>query len=449
MSRGDSARSLALKALRDIEAKESFANLALDAALDRSGLASRDRGLATELVYGVTRRRATLDWLLSQVSSRPLAKMDGWTRNILRQAVYQILYLDRIPQSAVVNEAVELARAFGHEGLAKFVNGVLRNLLRRLPFELPDPGQGDPAGALAIRHSYPEWLAQEWLDRYGMEEAVRLMEAGNEVPPLTVRTNLLKTTRERLMEQLQAEGVTCRPTKWSEQGVVIEALGAATVERLPSFRQGLFIVQDESSMLVGPVVDPQPGMTVLDLAAAPGGKATHLAELMQNEGRVIACDIHPHKMALIEKNAKRLGLEIMEPVALDAREVGKRFAGRADRVLCDVPCSGFGTLSRRPDARWRKELRDVAALVKIQREILASAVQAVKPGGLLIYSTCTISPAENEEMMAAFVAEHPELEPDPIAPVLPAGLEAEGAQVQLLPHRHGTDGFFIARFRRR
>jgi 16S rRNA (cytosine967-C5)-methyltransferase len=444
----ETARSVSLRALREIDEKEAFANQALDAALDRSALQGRDRGLATELVYGVTRRRATLDWLIARASARPLAKIDPWTRNILRQAVYQLLYLERIPQSAVVHEAVELARRFGHEGLAKFVNGVLRGLLRQMPLELPAAEGPDPAGALAVRHSYPEWLARQWVDRYGLAEAVRLLEAGNAVPPLTLRANRLKVTREQLLEALQAEGLTCRPTLLSPHGVVVADTGGKQLEQLKAYRQGFFLVQDESSMLVAPVVDPRPGMLVLDLAAAPGGKATHLAELMQNRGQVIALDIHPHKVEMIDENARRLGIAIIQTVAIDARLAGRHFAERADAVLCDVPCSGLGTLARRADLRWRKEAADLAALVPLQREILASAAQAVRPGGILVYSTCTIGPAENEEVVESFLAGRPDFAPDPIEPYLPEGLESEGAWVRLLPHRHGTDGFFIARLRR-
>lgn len=202
-------------------------------------------------------------------------------------------------------------------------------------------------------------------------------------------------------------------------------------------------------MLVAPVLDPQPGETVLDVAAAPGGKTTHIAERMGNQGRVIALDIHPHKIELIEKNANRLGITIIDPVVMDAREAGKRMRHRADRVLCDVPCAGLGTLARRPDARWRKEAADFASLVPVQKAILESAAQAVKPGGVLVYSTCSIGRAENQEVVEAFVAEHPEFAFDNIAPYLPEGTGAEGGYVQLLPHKHGTDGFFIARMRRK
>ncbi len=442
-------REAALRALRDVDVKAAYANLALDHHLSGSKLEGRERALATELAYGVTRRRATLDWAISQVATRPLEKMDPWVRNILREAVYQILYMDRIPHSAAVDQAVELAKQYGHAGLAKFVNGVLRNLIRRLP-ELKWPDEAaEPIRALAVKHSYPEWLVSHWLERFGRGEAVRLLEAGNQVPPLTVRVNRLKATREEAAAALAEEGVRTEPTRHSPQGLIIRDLTSASwLDRLKAMKQGLITVQDESSMLAAAVVAPQPGWTVIDVAAAPGGKSTHLAELMDNQGHVIALDIHPHKVDLIEQNAARLGTTIVQAVCLDARRVGEMMPERADAILCDLPCSGLGTLSRRPDARWRKSPEDVEALVPVQRAILESAAKALKPGGVLVYSTCTIQPAENEELVEAFVADHPEFRFDNIWGYLPESIAREGqaeGYVQLLPHVHGTDGFFIAR----
>lgn len=442
-------REAALRALRDVDVKAAYANLALDHHLSGSKLEGRERALATELAYGVTRRRATLDWAISQVATRPLEKMDPWVRNILREAVYQILYMDRIPHSAAVDQAVELAKQYGHAGLAKFVNGVLRNLIRRLP-ELKWPDEAaEPIRALAVKHSYPEWLVSHWLERFGRGEAVRLLEAGNQVPPLTVRVNRLKATREEAAAALAEEGVRTEPTRHSPQGLIIRDLTSASwLDRLKAMKQGLITVQDESSMLAAAVVAPQPGWTVIDVAAAPGGKSTHLAELMDNQGHVIALDIHPHKVDLIEQNAARLGTTIVQAVCLDARRVGEMMPERADAILCDLPCSGLGTLSRRPDARWRKSPEDVEALVPVQRAILESAAKALKPGGVLVYSTCTIQPAENEQLVEAFVADHPEFRFDNIWGYLPESIAREGqaeGYVQLLPHVHGTDGFFIAR----
>lgn len=447
-----SAREAALRALRDIDVKEAYANLALDAHLTRSKLEGRDRALATEIVYGVTRRRGTVDWAIAQVATRPLAQIDPYIRNILRAAVYQILYMERIPHSAAVDEAVNLARQYGHEGVAKFVNGVLRNFLRKLPtLPWPDPAQ-DPTKALAIEHSHPEWLVQAWSSRFGREDAIKLMESSNRIPPLTIRVNTLKGDRQQTAEALANEGIKTEPTPHSPYGLIIHDLTSAShLDKLKAMKAGLFAVQDESSMLVAPVVNPQPGQTIIDVAAAPGGKTTHMAELMNNEGRIIAVDVHEHKIDLVEQNAKRLSIKIIEGLCLDAREIGKLMANRADAVLCDVPCSGLGTLARRPDARWRKTPKDVEELVPIQRAILESASLAVKPGGTLVYSTCTIEPRENQEMVAAFIQNNPDFTFDDIRPYLPPSLaqDAQDGWIQLLPHIHGTDGFFIARLRRK
>lgn len=444
---------MALKVLREVDEKDAYANLALDEALRRSHLEPRERALATELVYGVTRRRATLDWALNHCATRPIGHMDPWVRAALRQGAYQVMYLTRIPQSAAVNEAVELAKRYGHAGTGKFVNGVLRGLLRKLPtLEFPDP-ESEPVISLALRYSHPAWLVEDWLERFGREETIRLMEAGNLVPPVTIRVNRRKITRDELQARLAAEGITAAPTHWSNDGLVLGGLNSALgLAKLSAFQDGLFLVQDESSMLVAPVVAPQPGEFIIDVAAAPGGKTTHMAELMGPEGRILAMDVHPHKATLVKENAKRLGLNTVQVMTADAREVGSLFPQQADAVLVDAPCSGLGTLARRPDARWRKAPEDIDALTVIQREILKSAAKAVKPGGRLVYSTCTIEPKENQEMIAWFLVEHPEFKPDTIWSYLPAGLwrepgAAEG-MVQILPHRHGMDGFFIARVRR-
>lgn len=450
MPRQVGAREVALKALKAIEERDAYANLVLDDVLRRFPLEGRDRALATELVYGVARRQGTLDWAIELASSRPLAQMDPWVRGILREAAYQVLYLDKVPPSAAVNEAVELAKNYSHAGTAKFVNGVLRGLLRKLP-DLPYPApEDDIVRHLALRHSHPEWLVKGWVERYGPAEAAALMEAYNAQPPVTVRVNRLKGSREQLRQLLEREGVQAAPTRWSPDGLTITGLtSVAGLSRLQAFQTGWLTVQDESSMLVAPVLAPQPGETVLEVAAAPGGKSTHLAELMDNRGKVIALDIHPHKLKLIKDNTRRLGTTIVAPVQGDAREVDKLLHEQVDRVLVDAPCSGLGVLGRRPDARWRKTPEDPPQLAVLQREILEAAARVLKPGGVLVYSTCTIDPRENQGVVAAFLADHPEFEADDLWPYLPVGLWREPTMplgcIQLLPHRHKTDGFFIAR----
>jgi len=445
-----SAREVALLALRDVDEGEAYAGLALDRALKRHPLPRRDRGLATELVYGASRRRNTLDWAIRQASTRPLDKMSPWVRADLRLAAYQLLFLDRIPPSAAVNEAVELAKKYGHAGLAGFVNGVLRGFLRKKDgLSYPDPAK-DPVGYLSLRHSHPEWLVKRWLDRYGFEATEALLRVDNENPPLVLRPNRLKTDREGLVKALEAEGAVTEPARLTSEAVVLKE--GPAFEDLKSFGDGLFSVQDEGSILVGQALRPRPGDTVLDACAAPGGKSTHLAELMDNKGLVVAVDPHDHKLNLIRDNARRLGTDIVTPQLGDAREVGRAMAEKAEAVLVDAPCSGLGVLRRRPDARWRKSAEQIQELHRLQLEILEGAAAAVRPGGVLVYSTCTMEPEENQGTVEVFLARHPEFHPESLRSYLPAVLAdepgVEQGWVQLLPHVHGTDGFFIARLGR-
>lgn len=441
---------MALKALRAIEDRDAFANQALDAALKRSSLAGPDRALATELVYGVTRRCNTLDWAIAQVSSRPLAAMDGWTRNILRLGVYQLLFLDRVPDAAAVHESVELAKRYGHAGTAGFVNGVLRGVIRRRDEILDLSGVAGAAERFALRHSQPLWIAERWLNRFGPEEAAELCASCNQTPPLTVRANLLRTTRSALQERLRGEGIEAEPARHHPQA--LELRGFPPIERIAAFREGLFSVQDEGSMLTASALGPRPGDTVIDACAGRGGKSTHLAELMGNRGRVVACDVHEHKLRQAREAARRLGVDIIAPLVLDARRLGELMPEGADRVLVDAPCSGLGALRRRPDLRWRKRPPQLEDLRRLQLAILRGAAACVKPGGALVYATCSTEPEENQELVEAFLDGAPDFSLDPLWPHLPVGLWKEPGVdegwLQLLPHRHGTDGFFIARLAR-
>lgn len=446
-----SAREAALKALREVDEKGAFANLALDGVMERHLMEPRERALTTELVYGTSRRRNTLDWALERFASRPMAQTTVWIRNILRLGAYQLLYLDKIPVSAACNEAVELAKRYGHGGTAKFVNGVLRALARSAAtLDFPSP-EKDLTGHLSLRHSHPGWMVERWLKRYGLDEAVALLEANNTTPPLTLRVNRLRTDREKLRQDLEGEGVEAVETGLAPDGLTVKGVGSLT--RLKAYRDGLFAIQDESSMLVAPVVAPKADQVVIDLASAPGGKATHLAELMGNQGKIIAVDIHEHRLNLVKENCRRLGVEIVGTMTADAREVGDLLADQGDAILVDAPCSGLGVLARRPDARWRKDPADIPGLVALQQEILESAARCLRPGGTLVYSTCTIEPEENQGVVGEFLRRHPEFEPVELWPYLPVGLWRENTlsqgYVQLMPHVHGTDGFFIARLKKR
>lgn len=444
-------RELALKALYQVETREAYAGLALDGLLNRYALDRVERALATELVYGTLRRQNTLDWMIAAHASRMPGQMTPWIRLVLRMATYQLLYMDRIPAAAAVDTAVELARRYGHAGVARFANAVLRAIARgdRRP-EVP-PLQADPVGHIALQHSHPEWLVRRWLARYGIEETEALCRANNETPPLTVRANRLRIDRDGLVEALAVEGVSAAPAPFAPSGLVLD--GHRSVTGLQAFRDGLFQVQDESSILVGPIVDPQPGETVLDACSAPGGKTTHLGELMANRGRIVAADIHEHKLPLVLDNCRRLGIDIVSAVCADARTLAGVYRGAADRVLVDAPCSGLGVLRRRPDARWRKTAAQIDDLPALQLDILRGTAACVRPGGILVYSTCTIEPGENEQVVEAFLAEEPSFRRDDLRPYLPKALREEpgvdGGELHLFPHRHGTDGFYVCRLVRR
>ena len=444
------AREIALEILYNVETKESYSNLELNFILEKYNPPREERGLATELVYGVLRRRNTLDWIIQQFAERSMDKMTPWIKNILRLSIYQLLFLERIPVSAVCNEGVELAKKKGHLGVSKFVNGVLRNIARSLN-NLPWPEEKDLAKYISVKYSHPYWMVERWLERLGKEETIKLCEANNQNPPLTVRVNTLKTSTKELIDSLTAEGVKSESSNLVPEAVRIQ--GASSLKRLATYQAGLFQVQDESSMLVGYALNPQPGETVLDVCSAPGGKTTHLAQLMKNKGKIIANDFYNHKVKLVEESAKRLGITIIDSKVSDARNIKDLFQDKMDRVLVDAPCSGLGVLRRKPDARWRKNPQDIAELTDIQLAILQNASQCVKPGGVLIYSTCSIEPEENMEIIKKFLEKNKEFELRNLTDFLPPGFKPkrleQSGYLQIYPHDYQTDGFFLSRLERK
>ena len=438
-----SARGLAFQVLQDVFADAAYANIALSKRLNDASLSPIDRRFATELVYGTIKACGTLDWMLGHFIKRPLGQTDPLVVNILRLGMYQLRFLDKVPPSAAVNEAVNLAKKHAHPGASGFVNAVLRSVIRE-PERIRYPNiDKDPVRGIALRECHPEWLVRRWLKQIGPEETLALCRFNNSQPPLSLRTNTLKISRDELLAKLLASGAEAEGSLLAPEGIVCRRLGD---EPLQYIRTGLCQAQDESSMLVAHVVAPRPGETVIDACAAPGGKSTHLATLMQNRGRVLAGDIHAHKIPLIEDNQRRLGLSIIEAKQLDATQLHTTLTNQADRVLVDAPCSGLGVLRRRPDARWRKE-DSLQGLPTLQTAILSSAAQCVKPGGVLVYSTCTLEQAENEAVVTRFLDGNPQFVLDETGSFLPTPRNEK--MITLWPQRDGTDGFFIARMVRK
>ena len=437
------ARAAAVRVLERVERDAAWADRALEAEVGRRRLAPRDAALATELVFGTLRWQRYLDWILAPHSRRRLAALDPRVRVVLRVSAYQLAFLERVPPFAAVNDAVSLAR--GRPGVAGYVNAVLRALARRGPREREPAPPRDPLEALATRCSCPTWLAARWVERWGAVEAEALMRALCERPPLTLRANTLRTTREALGARLAAEeGLAWRPTTWAPEGLVVGPGGAPGAWR--AFAEGAFAVQDEASMLVGHLLAPRAGETVADVCAAPGTKTTHLAQLMEDRGRVLALDPAPARLARVREAAARLGTASVEALDGTVEALAPRFREACDAVLVDAPCSNLGVLRRNPEVKWRRQPADLAASARGQGRILAAAAAMVRPGGRLVYATCSLEPEENAEVAGAFLAAHPGFRPDPPA-TFPLPLDADGA-LRCLPHRHGTDGFTAVRFRR-
>lgn len=456
----ETAREAAFAVLLRAEAAGAFVSALLYRALERSHLSDQESALAVAITMGVLRHRARLDHALASVLRRPLESLPSAILTVLRMGCYQLLEMDRIPAAAAVSESVEMARRHGHRGTARLVNAVLRRLASEGPPPPPDP-RLDPIANLAVVGSHPRWLVDRWVARYGAGEAAALAAANNAPPPSTLRVNTILATREGLLAEMEAQGMRARAGRLP-CSIVAEG---SLAHRLPLVDRGLLVAQDEGSMLVSLAVAPGPGAVVVDACAAPGGKATHLAALLANEGRVIATDIHPEKLAALARRAAAMGATCLEAHQVDARRLGSLWPEAADAVLVDAPCSGLGVLRRRPERKWRARPEEIAGHAARQREIIDGASGAVRPGGVLVYSVCSLEPEEGPAVTRSFLEENPLFEPEAMPEAVTrfaaasggdeAGAQALGSgagsagEVWLFPHRHGTDGFYVARLRRR
>jgi len=425
---------------------------------------SLDRAFLTELTYGVIRWREKLDWVIRHFSKIPFAKIELETLHILRLGLYQILFMSRTPSSAAVNESAELAKRIRGKGGAGFVNAVLRSSIRQKDeIRYPDMAE-DPALHLSVVESHPLWLVQRWLKEMGIEEALKLCKFNNRISPLTLRTNTLKISREDLIRKLEEEKLQPLPSTFSEEGILLQ--DPPPTSELPFMKEGLYIIQDEASQMVTFILDPKPGERILDACTAPGGKTTHMAQRMKNQGEICALDVSKGKLHLVEEMCQRLGIKIVKTTKGDAvKSLPLPQGVKFDRILADVPCSGFGTLRKNPDLKWRREEKDIKRLGELQVSILSNLSAYVKERGVLVYSTCTVFHEENEDVVETFLGGHPEFQLDQIEKVasdIPACRQADmvdgksekvrsfvrNGYFKTFPPKNEMDGFFVARLSR-
>ncbi len=435
-----SARQVAFEALLKVHRDGAYSNLAVDSLLkENSGLDERDKAFVCNLVYGTLDRLMLIDYNLGLYLNQPVRKLKPELHTILRMGTYQLLFMDKVPSRAAVNESVNLAKVNKSSFAASLVNAVLRRVSDN-GLRLPEGDEKDPS-FLSIKYSCPEWILSLWIDAYGFENAVALAEKALEAPNVVIRANTTKISADELIWKLAEEGVISEKTSVAKDALILSNTGS--VEELEAYKEGLFHAQDIASQICCMALDPKPGETVFDMCSAPGGKAFTIAETMENRGIVRAFDVYQSRIELIKGGAERLGLENVFSYLSDASIFNENY-GLADRILCDVPCSGLGIIRRKPEIRF-KSRNDIDNLPELQYRILCNSVKYLKDGGRIVYSTCTLNPKENSEVCDRFLAEHPEFSAVEIMPDLPRYSDND-KYLTLMPHIHSTDGFFVAAF---
>ena len=437
-------RHMAVEILNRVEEEGAYAEPLLDASLSGHPQTKLpDRRLITEIVYGTLRMSGHLDWVIERLYRGKLNTMDVSIKNILRTGLYQLLFTERIPDFAIVDEAVEITKKMRRAG-SGLVNAILRNFIRKKDqIAYPEIGK-DPAHHISIVHSHPLWMVKKWIEMFGVEETAALCKANNQVPPVTVRVNTLKTTRERTKEELSQLGFEVKETIFSPDGLIISN-PTMSVRETDCYTSGRIQYQDEASQLIARLVSPKPGENVLDICAGMGGKTTHLAAIMENRGSILALDISKKKSDALCKNLSKLDASIVDAQVGDAREKpGKAALESFDRILIDAPCTGFGTLRRNPEIKWRTFPEDAEKCSILQKAILENAAPYIKRGGSLIYSTCTITKEETEEVIEDFTNRHPDFICNHPPDAINSSLVDDRGYFRSYPHRHGTDGFFGA-----
>ena len=430
----DKTRELALKILYKIDKEQAYSNIVLNEVIkqNRQNLNEKDIGLISEIVYGVTTWRLTLDEIIKKYSKIKLKKISPWILNILRMGIYQIIFLDKIPKSAAVNESVNLAKRYGHASSSNFVNAILRKV-EKTDFEELFQIENN-IERISKTTSMPEWIIKELLKNNNIEEVEQICKNSNLKPQVTIRINKLKTNKEELMAKLKKQNIECEDInvneKLTEDFLIINKI--KNIENLDLFKNGYFTVQDISAGLTAKILNPKPNEVVLDACSAPGGKTTYMAELMKNKGTIEAWDIHQHRTKLVEQNAKRLGINIIKTQVKDASIYDENLNEKFDKILLDVPCLGIGVIKRKPDIKWQREIEDIEEITKIQKLILEKCSKYLKHGGELVYSTCSILKEENEDIISGFLKENKNFD------------IAQNTSINIIPDKN-MDGFFICK----
>jgi len=441
-------RQIAFLALREVHRRGAFADVALDRTFRNSQLTDLDRRLVTELVYGSVRRMRAIDFIIDKLATKKSSQQPPELRTILHLGLYQLQYLNNIPPSAAVNTTVQLAKENGFSGLSSFVNGLLRQYIRLTDQELNPltvTSYKSTVERLGILHSFPDWIVEMWIEQLGETETEQLCQWFNQSPTIDLRINPLKSTIAEIETAFKSQNISVSRIPHLPQALRLNGSSGA-IQNLPGYSEGWWTIQDSSAQLVTHLLDPQPGETIIDVCAAPGGKTTHIAELIQDTGTIYACDKTENRLKRLKENADRLQIKSIQIHTGDSRQFPE-FIDLADRVLLDAPCSGLGTLHRRADARWHHTPENIQAQSQLQSELLANAATFVKSGGVLVYATCTIHPLENETVIRSFLANNPHWQIEPPTIDLPVQPSPEG-WVKVWPHRNQMDGFFMVRLKR-
>ena len=441
------AREIAIKVLNEVNGKGAYSNVSIRRNTDNT-MSTLDERFVRELVYGVIENKLYIDWIIKKFSKVKFKKIAPMVKEILRIGVYQIIYLEKTPDSAVVNESVKLAKRYSHKGVHGFVNGVLRSVSRNKDnIELPNK-EKNLVSYLSIKYSHPEWLIERWIDEYGVCFTEELCNTNNEKPLLNIRVNTLKINREELVKRLSEQGFELEKTTYSNDGIIVK--NPVRITETEEFKKGYFHIQDESSMLVAQIMNPTEGSIVIDVCSAPGGKTTHIAQQMNNNGKIIARDIYKHKLKLVQENVERLGINIIKTEVFNATDIDEELIEKADYCLVDAPCSGLGLIRRKPEIKWNKTEEKLNEIIDLQYKILQTSSKYVKSDGILVYSTCTIEKEENIELIKRFLQENKEFKLVGFNELLDEEIFETTKQgfVEIYPNIHGMDGFFIAKMAR-